>query len=104
MMLAAESFRPAPCLRNGHLQTIFREYSLLEDTIKDPPVSVTIITAKDESDHTCCGFLSARTQSSHQFSHSRLWRTQWIYRWIFLKSWYEQKLADLFDQIILNGK
>ena len=22
----------------------------------------------------------------------------------FLKSWYEQKLADLFDQIILNGK
>ena len=81
----------------------FREYSLLEDTIKDLPVPATIITAKDDPIIPVEDFyrleLNHRTNlATHAFGgHNG------FIDGIFLKSWYEQKLADMFDNIVLNA-
>ena len=82
----------------------FREYSLLEDAIKDLPVPTTILTAKDDPIIPVEDFyqleLNRRTNLVvHAFGGHNGFIDGFL-----LKSWYEQKLADMFDKIILNGK
>jgi predicted alpha/beta-fold hydrolase len=75
----------------------FGEYSLLNDAIADLPVDTTIITAKDDPIIPVEDFyqldINARTQLCiHDFGgHNG------FIDGFFLKSWYEQQLADLFD-------
>ncbi len=86
------------------LAEYFREYSLLEDTIKDLPVPATIITAKDDPIIPVEDFY--RLELNHRTNlviHAFGGHNGFI-DGFFLKSWYEQKLADMFDEIILNGK
>jgi len=82
----------------------FREYSLLENAIKDLPVSTTIITAGDDPIIPVEDF--HRLELNHRTNlviHAYGGHNGFI-DGLFLKSWYEQKLADLFDEIILNEK
>ena len=78
----------------------FSEYSLLKDAIADLTVDTTIITAKDDPIIPVEDFyqleINARTQLCiHDFGgHNG------FIDGFFLKSWYEQQLADLFDGIV----
>lgn len=82
----------------------FREYSLLEDALKDLPVPATIITARDDPIIPVEDFY--RLELNHRTNlviHAYGGHNGFI-DGLFLKSWYEQKLADLFDETILNEK
>ena len=78
----------------------FREYSLLKDAVKDLAIDTTIITARDDPIIPVEDFhqleLNERTQL---FIHDFGGHNGFI-DGFFLKSWYEQQLADLFDEII----
>ena len=81
----------------------FKAYSLLEDTIKDLPIPATIITAKDDPIIPVEDFygleLNHRTNMIiHDFGgHNG------FVDGFFLKSWYEQKLADIFDEVVFGA-
>jgi predicted alpha/beta-fold hydrolase len=142
MILTAESFRPAPYLRNGHLQTIlasssfrawgknpmcdaaremvietpgsvrllgfyspqkskyFREYSLLKDAIKDLPVATTIISAADDPIIPVEDFYQLELNHRTNLVIQVFGGHNGFIDGFFLKSWYEQKLADIFDEIV----
>lgn len=78
----------------------FGEYSLLEDAVKDLAVDTTIITAKDDPIIPVEDFygleLGQRTRLCiHDFGgHNG------FIDGFFLKSWYEQQVADLFDNML----
>jgi len=81
----------------------FREYSLLQDTIKDLPVPATIITAKDDPIIPVADFYQLElNHHTHLVIHAFGGHNAFI-DGFFLKSWYEQKLADMFDKIVLNN-
>ena len=79
----------------------FREYSLLEDALEDLAVDTTIIAARDDPIIPIEDFyrleLNERTNLSiHDFGgHNG------FIDGFFLKSWYEQQLAELFDKIVI---
>lgn len=78
----------------------FKAYSLLKDAVKDVPVDTTIITAADDPIIPVEDFyqleLNGRTRLCiHDFGgHNG------FIDGFFLKSWYEQQLADFFDEIV----
>jgi len=78
----------------------FREYSLLEDALKDLAADTTIVAARDDPIIPIEDFyrleLNERTNLSiHDFGgHNG------FIDGFFLKSWYEKQLVDLFDRII----
>jgi predicted alpha/beta-fold hydrolase len=81
----------------------FKEYSLLDDAIKDLPVPTTIITAKDDPIIPVADFYRLElNRHTHLVIHAFGGHNGFI-DGFFLKSWYEQKLADMFDQIILSA-
>ena len=82
----------------------FREYSLLEDAIKDLPVPTTIITAKDDPIIPVEDFYQLELNHHTNLVIHAYGGHNGFVDGILLKSWYEQKLADMFDKIVLNGK
>jgi predicted alpha/beta-fold hydrolase len=144
MMLTTETFRPAPYLRKGHLQTIlasssfrawgrnpmcdaarevvvatsggvrllqkysdfnsaseyFSEYSLLKYSIKDLPVPNSIITAKDDPIIPVEDFYQLELNHRTNLIIQAFGGHNGFIDGFFLKSWYEQKLADIFDEIV----
>ena len=78
----------------------FKAYSLLKDAVKNVPVDTTIITAADDPIIPVEDFyqleLNGRTRL---FIHDFGGHNGFI-DGFFLKSWYEQQLADLFDEIV----
>ncbi len=77
----------------------FREYSLLEDTIKDLPVPNTIITAKDDPIIPVEDFYQLELNHRSNLVIPPFGGHNGFIDGFFLKSWYEQKLADMFDKI-----
>ena len=78
----------------------FKAYSLLKDAVKNVPVDTTIITAADDPIIPVEDFyqleLNGRTRL---FIHDFGGHNGFI-DGFFLKSWYEQQLADFFDEIV----
>jgi predicted alpha/beta-fold hydrolase len=78
----------------------FNAYSLLKDAVKNVPVDTTIITAADDPIIPVEDFyqleLNGRTRL---FIHDFGGHNGFI-DGFFLKSWYEQQLADFFDEIV----
>jgi len=78
----------------------FKEYSLLKDAVKNIEVDTTIITAKDDPIIPVKDFYQLElNQRTHLCIHDFGGHNGFI-NGFFLKSWYEQQLADLFDHII----
>lgn len=77
----------------------FREYSLLKDAIKDLPVSTTIISAIDDPIIPVEDFYQLELNGSTNLIIQTFGGHNGFIDGISLKSWYEQKLADLFDGI-----
>jgi predicted alpha/beta-fold hydrolase len=82
----------------------FREYSLLEDTIKDLSVPTTIVTAKDDPIIPIADFYQLELNHRTNLVIHAFGGHNGFIDGFLLKSWYEQKLANMFDNIILNGK
>ena len=81
-------------------QQYFREYSLLKDALKDLVVDTTIITAKDDPIIPVEDFYQLElNERTHLIIHDFGGHNGFI-DGFFLKSWYEQRLADLFDEIL----
>ena len=80
----------------------FREYSLLKDSIKDLPVPATIITAKDDPIIPVEDFYQLELNHRTNLVIHAFGGHNGFIDGFFLKSWYEQKLADMFDKIILT--
>ena len=77
----------------------FKAYSLLGNSLKDLPVSTTIITAEDDPIIPVEDFYQLElNQHTNLFIHAFGGHNGFI-DGVFLKSWYEQKLADMFDKI-----
>ena len=81
----------------------FKEYSLLEDAIKDLPVPATIITAKDDPIIPVEDFYQLELNHRTNLTIHAFGGHNGFIDGLLLKSWYEQKLADMFDKIILNA-
>ena len=77
----------------------FREYSLLGDALKDLPVATTIITAKDDPIIPVEDFYHLELNHRTNLVIQTYGGHNGFIDGIFLKSWYEQKLGDLFDKI-----
>ena len=76
----------------------FKAYSLLEDSLKDLPVPTTIITAKDDPIIPVEDFYQLElNHRTNLVIHSFGGHNGFI-DGFFLKSWYEQKLGDIFDK------
>jgi predicted alpha/beta-fold hydrolase len=77
----------------------FRKYSLLGDAVKDLPVPATIITAKDDPIIPVEDFYQLELNHRTNLLIQAFGGHNGFIDGFFLKSWYEQKLADLFDGI-----
>jgi predicted alpha/beta-fold hydrolase len=76
----------------------FREYSLLKDAVKDLAVDTTIITARDDPIIPVEDFYQLELNERTNLSIHDFGGHNGFIDGFFLKSWYEQRLADLFDQ------
>jgi uncharacterized protein len=81
----------------------FRAYSLLEDSLKDLPVPTTIITAKDDPIIPVEDFFQLELNHHTNLVIHAYGGHNGFIDGILLKSWYEQKLADVFDKTILSA-
>ena len=81
----------------------FREYSLLEDAIRDLPVPTTIITAKDDPIIPVEDFYKLELNQRTNLIIQDFGGHNGFIDGFFLKSWYEQKLADIFDETVTNA-
>jgi predicted alpha/beta-fold hydrolase len=80
----------------------FKKYSLLEDALKDLPVPVTIITAKDDPIIPVEDFYGLElNHRTHLIIHDFGGHNGFV-DGFFLKSWYEQKLAEIFDDVVFG--
>ena len=80
----------------------FREYSILGDSIKDLPIPATIISAKDDPIIPVEDFyLLELNRRTNLVIHAFGGHNGFV-DGFYLKSWYEEKLADMFDQIIIS--
>ena len=76
----------------------FKEYSILLDTIEDLPVQTTILTAADDPIIPVDDFYQLKLNSlTRLIIHNYGGHNGFIDGFSF-KSWYEQKLADWFDE------
>jgi len=78
----------------------FREYSLLGDALKDLAVDTTIIAARDDPIIPIEDFYRLELNEHINLSIHDFGGHNGFIDGFFLKSWYEQQLADLFDKII----
>lgn len=92
-MLTAESFRPAPYLRNGHLQTI-----LASSRIRAWGKNSMCDAAREMLVETSTGVRLLGLYSPQKFKKSK--GLVVLLHGFSLKSWYEQKLADILDKIV----
>ena len=79
----------------------FREYSLLNNAIKNLPVPATIISAKDDPIIPVEDFYQLELHHRTHLVIPAFGGHNGFVDGFLLKSWYEQKLADMFDKIIL---
>jgi predicted alpha/beta-fold hydrolase len=80
----------------------FREYSLLGDALEDLPVTTTIITAQDDPIIPVEDFYQLDLNHRTNLIIHAFGGHNGFIDGLFLRSWYEQKLADLFDEMILQ--
>lgn len=78
----------------------FQAYSILKDAVHDLPVDATIVSAEDDPIIPVEDFYQLELNE-----HTRLVVTSWgghngFIDGFFLESWYERKLADMFDRIV----
>jgi predicted alpha/beta-fold hydrolase len=78
----------------------FREYSLLKDAVKDLAVDTTIITARDDPIIPVEDFYQLELNDRTSLSIHDFGGHNGFIDGFFLKSWYEQQLADIFDEIV----
>jgi predicted alpha/beta-fold hydrolase len=78
----------------------FSEYSLLGDTLKGLAVDTTIIAARDDPIIPVEDFYQLELNERTNLSIHDFGGHNGFIDGFFLKSWYEQQLADLFDKII----
>jgi predicted alpha/beta-fold hydrolase len=78
----------------------FREYSLLHDAIADITVDTTIITAEDDPIIPVDDFYKLKINGRTKMSIHTYGGHNGFIDGFFLKSWYEQHLANLFDEIV----
>jgi len=81
----------------------FREYSLLENAIENLPVPTTIITAKDDPIIPVEDFHQLKLNHRTNLVIHAFGGHNGFVDGFLLKSWYERKLADMFDRIVLNA-
>jgi len=83
----------------GSASEYFKGYSILNDAIADLPVSTTIITAADDPIIPVDDFYELKlNQRTELIIHAHGGHNGFI-DGFFLKSWYEQELANRFDEI-----
>ncbi len=78
----------------------FREYSLLKDAIKDLTVPTTIISARDDPIIPVEDFYQLELNHRTNLVIQVFGGHNGFIDGLFLKSWYEQKLADIFDELV----
>ena len=78
----------------------FKNYSILNDTIDDLPVPTTIMTAADDPIIPVEDFQRLKLNHHTRLVIHTFGGHNGFIDGFFLKSWYEQKLADLFDTIV----
>jgi hypothetical protein len=76
----------------------FKAYSLLKDSLKDLPVPTTIITAKDDPIIPVDDFYQLELNPYTNLVIHTFGGHNGFIDGLFLKSWYEQKLGDVFDK------
>jgi predicted alpha/beta-fold hydrolase len=82
----------------------FKGYSILNDAIDDLPVSTTIVTAADDPIIPVDDFYELKlNHHTELIIHTHGGHNGFI-DGFFLKSWYEQELANWFDKIALKFK
>jgi len=83
----------------GSASEYFKGYSILNDAIADLPVSTTIVTAADDPIIPVDDFYELKlNQRTELIIHAHGGHNGFI-DGFFLKSWYEQELANRFDEI-----
>ena len=81
----------------------FEKYSILGDAIKKLSIPTTIITAKDDPIIPVEDFYQLElNESTNLVIHAHGGHNGFV-DGIFFKGWYEQKLADLFDTIVIEA-
>ena len=78
----------------------FKNYSILNDAIDDLPVPTTIMTAADDPIIPVDDFQRLKLNHRTRLVIHTFGGHNGFIDGFFLKSWYEQKLADLFDTIV----
>lgn len=78
----------------------FREYSLLKDALKNISTDTTILTARDDPIIPVDDFYQLQLNERTNLSLHAFGGHNGFIDGFFLKSWYEQQLADLFDKIV----
>jgi predicted alpha/beta-fold hydrolase len=76
----------------------FREYSLLKNALAELPVDTTIVTARDDPIIPVEDFYQLELNERINLSIYDFGGHNGFIDGFFLKSWYEQQLADLFDK------
>jgi uncharacterized protein len=82
----------------------FKAYSILKGAINELPVPATIITAKDDPIIPVEDFYQLELNHRTNLIIHDFGGHNGFINGFFLKSWYEQKLTNMFNEIILNGK
>ena len=78
----------------------FRHYSLLKGALEDLAVETTIISARDDPIIPVEDFYQLELNERTYLSIHDFGGHNGFIDGFFLKSWYEQQLADLFDEIV----
>jgi predicted alpha/beta-fold hydrolase len=81
----------------------FREYAILKDAVKDLPVPATIISAKDDPIIPFEDFYQLELNGRTHLALQTFGGHNGFIDGFLLKSWYERKLGDLFEEIVKNA-
>ena len=81
----------------------FKAYSIVNNAIEDLPVPTTIIAAADDPIIPVEDFYQLKLNHRTKLIIHTYGGHNGFIDGFFLKSWYEQKLADLFDEIATNA-
>ncbi len=77
----------------------FNEYALLNDALRELPVETTIITASDDPIIPVEDFYQLELNELTRLSIQAFGGHNGFIGGIFLKSWYDDVLADRFDEV-----
>ena len=81
----------------------FREYAILKDAVNDLPVAATILSAKDDPIIPVEDFYQLELNRRTNLVLQTFGGHNGFIDGFLLKSWYEEKLGDLFDEIVKNA-